>query len=248
MHAQVVLTSSESKRLIAKGVAASPAVRKALASGTIAIFKGSTNSYVVEEITGRAIRRTDYLTGMTVPKRAELPVPLTSNLPDVVLANGKPVDGTSAAEAVGQMRPGDVAIKGANALNYERRQAAILVGPPGGGNIGALIGPATAMRVHVLMPVGLEKSVSADLSETARIVNDPEGTAGGPALWPINGEIFTEIEALEVLTGVQAFHISSGGIGGAEGAVRLLVSGEESAVKRALEIVRSILGEPPFVS
>ena len=37
------------------------------------------------------------------------------------------------------------------------------------------------------------------------------------------GVIFTEIEALHVLTGVEAMHVAAGGVGGAEGAVWLQI-------------------------
>ena len=36
------------------------------------------------------------------------------------------------------------------------------------------------------------------------------------------GLVFTEIEALQTLTGVSVLHVASGGIGGTEGAVRLV--------------------------
>ena len=49
--ALITLTPAESKRLIAKGVAAMPEVKKALETGIIIIARGTTNTYVVEEIT-----------------------------------------------------------------------------------------------------------------------------------------------------------------------------------------------------
>jgi len=48
--ALVTLTPAESKRLIAKGVAAMPEVKKALMTGIIIIARGTTNTYVAEEI------------------------------------------------------------------------------------------------------------------------------------------------------------------------------------------------------
>ena len=50
MLAEVVLTSSESKRLIGKAVASMEVVKETLKSGLIIIIKGTTNSYVAEEI------------------------------------------------------------------------------------------------------------------------------------------------------------------------------------------------------
>ena len=38
----------------------------------------------------------------------------------------------------------------------------------------------------------------------------------------LNGEIVTEIEALQLLTGVQVFQAAAGGVGGAEGGARLI--------------------------
>ena len=57
----------------------------------------------------------------------------------------------------------------------------------------------------------------------------------------------TEIEALELLAGVQVFQAAAGGIGGAEGASRLICRGTREQVQKALEIVGSIQGEPPFI-
>lgn len=46
--ALVTLTPAESKRLIAKGVAAMPEVKNALGSGIIIFARGTTNTYVAE--------------------------------------------------------------------------------------------------------------------------------------------------------------------------------------------------------
>ena len=61
------------------------------------------------------------------------------------------------------------------------------------------------------------------------------------------GLVFTEIEALQTLTGVSVLHVASGGIGGAEGSVRLLLRGSNQQVEDALKVIESIQGEPPFV-
>ena len=66
-------------------------------------------------------------------------------------------------------------------------------------------------------------------------------------MWPIVGTIITEIEALDLLTGVDAYLYSSGGIAGAEGAVRLLVEGTEEEVQETQELIDSIKGEPRYL-
>ena len=146
------------------------------------------------------------------------------------------------------MGEGDVFLKGANAINYALEQAALLIGHPTGGTIGAASGPVIARRIKLIVPAGLEKDVPVDLTEAADLVGETdEKLKGEPTLWLMQGELFTEVEALEVLAGVDSLPIAAGGIGGAEGSVRLLLLGSEEDVRKAVELVGSIQGEPPFV-
>lgn len=69
MHGQIVLTPAESKRLIARGVVASATVQAALHAGIVAVAKGTTNSYVVEEFLGKAIDKQRYVTGLRLPAK-----------------------------------------------------------------------------------------------------------------------------------------------------------------------------------
>ena len=157
MQMQVVLTVAEAKRLIAKGVAACEAVKTALEGGTVALAKGSTNAYVYEELTGARIEKRDYMTGRTVPATGANRAPKTgfsSDIPDLVLKKGEPVEGVSATGALAEMAEGDVFIKGANALNYSLDQAALLIGHPTGGTWGAAVGTCVARRITMLIPVG----------------------------------------------------------------------------------------------
>jgi hypothetical protein len=59
------------------------------------------------------------------------------------------------------------------------------------------------------------------------------------------GLVVTEVEALNILSGVEAKHIASGGGGGSEGAVVLAAKGDDGAVQQAISIVESVKGEPP---
>lgn len=250
--ASVVLTVSESKRLIAKGVAALPSVRKALREGMIAIAKGTTNAYIVEELLGKPIDKPAYTIGVTLPQKTMHTTGLREQkLPDVVLKNGEPVEGLTVVEAVKQMKRGDVFIKGANALDYKRKVAGILVGHPEGGTIGATIGTVIARRIEFVIPVGLEKLVYEDietLSLKTRALDGDEILNETPPLVPVTGTIVTEIEALKLLCNVDATMIAAGGVGGAEGSVRLLIEGTKEDVLKALQLIESIQGEPPFVS
>ncbi len=247
MRMGCVLTVSESKRLIAKGVAA--AVQEALEDGVVVICKGTTNSYIVEEILGQPIEKTNYCTGTTWPTKADSKGKVSGAIPDVVLKNGEPVEGATAIGYAKELREGDVFIKGANALNYERGQAGILIGHPTGGTIGAAIGSIMARRARLILPVGLEKNIGVDLERAAALLNDQDERRGSePALWPVAGEIITEVEALAILTGVQAVPVAAGGIGGAEGSIRLSLIGELEEIDAAAALLDSIYGEPPFIS
>jgi hypothetical protein len=251
MQADVVLTVAESKRLIAKGVSRHPAVLRALSEGIVCVAKGSTNAYVVEELTGQHMDKTQYMSGRTLPAKVAFGGRLSANVPDLILRKGVPDKAVDSKSIVTEMGAGDVYLKGANALNYERRQAALLIGHPTGGTIGATIGCIIARRTRLIIPVGLEKSVPADLRALSlTIANASERAAGAPTLWPLEtGEIFTEIEALSTLVpGLSVMPLAAGGIGGAEGSVRLLLDGAEGAVAEALRAVASCQGEPPFIS
>ena len=243
MHHVFSLTVSESKRLIAKGVAAADFVQRAMKEGTLAVGSGSTNGYVVEEITGEAFDKTRFVTGRTLPAGYDGPK-MAYSAPDLVIRKGERL-AVKAVEALADMGPGDVYVKGVNALNYERKQAAVLIGHPTGGGVGAALGTAVARRIVYLHPVGLEKSTSADLNEVAeRLAADPAGK--GPTLWVVPGVIFTEIEALRTLTGVEAIPVAAGGIGGAEGAVWLAAFGTAAQLQKVETIVASLRTEPAF--
>ena len=60
------------------------------------------------------------------------------------------------------------------------------------------------------------------------------------------GEVFTEIEALQALTGAEVDLIAAGGVCGAEGSCWLAVSGNEEQEEFAEQVIASISGEPAF--
>lgn len=239
MKAHVKLTVPESKRLIAKGVAAMGIVKKALAEGMVSIAKGTTTGRVVEEVLGEKIDRGSYVTGNIRPsKGGRSDVTLSATLPDVVLKNGEKVDGLTSIESISEMKQGDVFVKGCNALNYEQKLGGILVGHHAGGTVGGTLGTIVARKIHLVLPIGLEKSVYADMNEISKSTRaDDEYVGGAPTLMPVSGHIVTEIEALDILAGVEALQIAAGGLTGAEGGVWLLLEGEKAKIDKALEII-----------
>lgn len=246
MKRQVVLTVSESKRLIARGVSALPEVRKAMKAGMVVVATGTTNAYVLEELWGRKIDKRRYRSGMTTPRTPERrEEPQDEPIPDVVFRKGEIADDLNRYNAVEHMDHSDVYLKGANALDYKNLVAGVLIGSPTGGTVGAVLGNIIGKKINLIIPIGLEKLVYEDINKLSNLASMEDSE--GPSLWPITGKIITEIEALKILTGVGAHLYAAGGSAGAEGAVRLLLEGTEEQVQIALQLVESIKGEPRYL-
>jgi hypothetical protein len=246
MKKDVLLTVAESKRLIARGVAKFAPVARAKKNGIVVVATGTTNGYVYEELMGKKIDKRRYTSGAVLPKKGNVRKQLPKEkLPDLILRKGKVDKGLDRFSAVGEMGPGDVFIKGCNALNYKKKLAGILIGDRKGGTIGSAIGHIVGRRITLVLPVGLEKEIAGDILEISSLLHSQD--AQGPRMMPVWGEIITEIEALDILCGVKATQMASGGVGGAEGAVWLLLEGEKRPLDKALALIDEIQGEPSWL-
>lgn len=251
---QFLISPAAGKRLIAKTLATHPAVRKALKNGTVVIVAGTTNGYVAEEILkthkiADGFSRRYFFRGLTMPPTknvtAEGRLADESKFPGgVVIIRGEWQRGKIIADVIDQLKEGDVIIKGANALDLSRRQAAILIGHPQGGTIGLALPAIVGRRVRLIIAVGLEKRVSGDLNELANKLNAPG--AGGYRLLPVPGEVFTELDALRALTVAEVELIAAGGVCGAEGGCWISVTGASEQEAFAEQVVASVADEPPF--
>jgi len=251
---QFALTPAAGKRLIAKATARHPAVRAALAERTVAIIAGTTNGYVAEEILsdlgqGGDFCRQRFFRGVTLPPKkaadaADNLAPASDFPGDVVIVKGVWQKGKTLFDVLDNIGEGDIILKGANAVNLAQRQAAILIGHPKGGTIIAALQAVVGRRAHLILPVGLEKRISAPLSEVAQRLNIPG--AAGWRFMPAPGEIITEIEALRLLSGAEAELIAGGGVGGAEGAIWLAIRGSQDEESRARAVLEAVASEPPF--
>jgi len=237
----MVLTVAQGKRLIAKGVAEAPIVKKALKDGMVIITKGTTNTYVAEELLGKRIEPGALVSGRIYPEKNAAKLPETKPLSEIVLVKGEYKPEITLAEALEKLQPGDVVIKGGNALDYPNKTAAVMVGAPDGGTIGRIMPYIVARKAHLIIPIGLEKQISGNVIESHLKMREPmESLNPVPSQFLLTGEIVTEIEALKILADVEAFQAAAGGIGGAEGGSWLIVRGKRDHVKKALEIAKSI--------
>ncbi|HNZ17666.1 MAG TPA: hypothetical protein PKK44_05025 [Candidatus Hydrogenedentes bacterium] len=251
VQAQVILTVSEGKRLIAKAVSEMPVVKQALQDGMVVIARGTTNTYVAEELTGQKIAHGAYVIGWTGPaKGGQAPEP-GERIEDIVLVNGQVQTGMSMDDALNALKAGDVVIKGANALDREHKTAGVLIG--GGpnssaGTTGKVYPVVVSRKAHLVIPIGLEKQVQGDVIDIANKMREPvESLNNIPSMFLVTGHILTEIEALELLTGASVFQAAAGGIAGAEGSSRLICRGTREQVEKALATAESIQGEPAFL-
>lgn len=139
-------------------------------------------------------------------------------------------------------------IKGASAVD-PGGTAGCMVAHPEAGTIGWSIGTIWARGIHLITPVGLEKfvpSVRQAVEKLGQYTFDyVQGKTVG--MIPLVGaKVVTEITALKILTGVDAYHVSSGGVGGSEGTVTLVVEGKKEAMTKTIEIYESVKGESAY--
>jgi hypothetical protein len=251
---QFVFTPSAGKRLIGKAIIKHTAIAKTLKKGTIVIIAGTTNGYVADEILKKigqsnAFKKNHFYRGIILPPNR--PTTSTGRSPDesrfpgdVVIKNGEYQKGKTIFDVVDDLREGDIILKGANAVNLVQRRAAILIGDPKAGTIGASLPVVVGRRVQLIIPVGLEKRIHENIDELAAKMNAPG--AQGPRFMPVPGEIFTELDAIALLTGASASLVAAGGVCGAEGSVWLIVSGKPSQEKAAEILIKSVVNEPAF--
>lgn len=251
---QRLITPAAGKRLIARALTESAGVQRRLHAGTIVVIAGTTNGYIAEEILLKigqesGFDRSRFIRGVTLPPSVETTesgrLADESRFPgDVVIVDGVWQRGKEIFDVVNDLRKGDLIIKGANAVDLRARKAAVYIGHPKGGTILAALQAVVGRRAELLLPVGLEKRVAEDVDRIAALVNGP--TSGGPRMLPVPGEIFTELDAIEALFGATATLLAAGGVGGAEGACWIGVSGEPEAVTKAVEAIAAVADEPPF--
>lgn len=209
MIKHLTLIPATGKRLIAKAIAVHPTIQAALKSGTLAIIAGTTNGYVAEEILksigqSEGFSKKRFFRGVVISP--QLPVTESRRLKeergfpgDAVIASGTWQRGKTIFDVVGDLKEGDVILTGANDLDLTNRQAAVLYRP--------------SKRMHCrCIPTGrggtegkddppcrpVETRVNCNLRELATRMNLPG--IHGSRLLPVPGEVFTEIDAISLMT------------------------------------------------
>ncbi|MBN1613792.1 MAG: hypothetical protein JW950_04920 [Deltaproteobacteria bacterium] len=247
MQALVTLTPSESKRLIGKAMAALPEIRNAMKKGYLLVGRGSTNAFILEELLGEKIQKEGYVAGQVI-KGVLCVLGQEERIKPMIFCKGKAVS-AEPVSVLDKLSPGDILLKGANALDAEGK-VGVLMASPVGGTMGQLYLAMKARGLEIIYPVGLEKLVpsvelAAQYGGTLTLGKTIGARVGMACV--ADGRVFTEIDAIESLFEIDAIHFASGGWGGGEGSVTLIVDGPDAKVNRCLKYIEGrIKGEPPL--
>jgi len=257
--AQVILTPTESKKLIGRAVADMQVVRRAAQEGMVVLHPSSSTWFVVEALTG-SIPTTDvWVCGAITPKgacgdmgvhageRSLNKVSGPGGFPHSwVIRGGRLSAGETLEELMAGMGPDDVYIKGVNAVDAEGNVGIMIGNPTEGGTIGFVVSARRKRPFHLIFPVGLEKLIPLPMqrvSKEAKRVGCEYAMGAAVGLFACTeGESVTEIDAIRMLSGAEAIPIGAGGLSGAEGAIYLVIKGEDEQVRKAVELVEECKG------
>jgi len=257
MQAQVVLTPTESKKLIAMAILNLKEVQAALQKGIVAMHPSSSTIFLYQTLVGRWPDWV-WVCGVTAPhglcgsKEAQ----------DMIAARGPGVhdprnsrqtwwfkDGrlqeqTTLGSILDQMTARDIYIKGCNAVDTQGNVAVLYGNPAGaGGTVGKVVAAQKEKGFHFLLPIGLEKLIPVSISQACKAAGfkKVDKAMGIPCgLIPVPGRKIDEVDAISILCGAEAVPIAAGGLGGAEGAVVLAFQGTEEQVQKGYAFVESV--------
>jgi hypothetical protein len=240
---QFTLTVEEGKSLIAQAVLRHPRLQNALRTGKVVLKGGTTVSKIAELLIGRPLR----ICGRVTERGTVTSLAATDDPHSVLIEKGewRKIDDTIIDE-MPKLGPQDVIVCGANAID-SNKNAALMVGSSGGGNVGKSLSAWYSEGTTVLIPVGLEKLIPGDLREIIGETGRKKKSLSwgmSVGLAPLLGEVITEIEAVQYLAAVRCRAIGAGGIDGAAGAVTFEAWGEDVEVEKIVRIVAPLKNEP----
>ena len=257
MLAQIVLTPTESKKLIAKAIAKLDVVKQAAAEGLIVLHPSSSTYFIFEELTGEKPKTNHWVCGVVTPRGmcVEMAMALGGNTPQGTeydpgklgglwaIKKGEVITENTTSGLMEQMTSKDVYIKGVNALDTQGN-VGILVGERGG--LGVVLSAWKKKKFALVFPAGLEKLIPIPVRQAAMAAKQAKYTYGmglpaGLFAYP-DGKSITEIDAVKILSGAAAIPIASGGLGGAEGATTLIIKGTNKQVREAIKFIEQSKG------
>lgn len=245
MRASIVLTPAESKRLIAKAMIQNTNVKKAMEKAYVILCEGSTNVMIAQELFGMDVACQNFTCGTSGGGLLCISDPEVRSTFPLVAYKGEIID-LPYEKALEDFHLDTVIIKGGSAIDSHGLVGVIIAGYDGGVLL-KLMGVSVSQGIKIICPIGLEKVVFS-VQEAAKHTGGKRFNYSMGADYGLfvvsNADVVTEIEAIKILSGADATHIASGGIGGSEGAVILSCEGHVKDINKITEIVESIKGEP----
>jgi hypothetical protein len=262
MRAQVTLIPTESKKFIAKAVARMNVVQNSFENGIIALHPSTSTVFIVEELTGK-IPETEYwvcgivaqkgtcrsaaLTAWRDKEDTKVHISTPAGFPHTILIEkGELKTGILLGDILDQMGPEDVYIKGVNSVDINNTVGVLIGNRVEGGTIGLVMAKSKRKGFKVVFPVGLEKLTPIPVRQTAEeaaLRNFLDYSMGLPcAMVACEGLVVTEPKAVEILTGATAVPLSMGGLGGAEGAITMIIKGDDDQVTKAIRYIEAVKG------
>lgn len=240
MTVTFALHPAASKYIIARAVTQMPEVQNAFENGRIIIGAGTTNLQIAELLLNTTFEPKEaYIAGLIAAQVPCITDPSVRKL--WCIEKGKLID-VDWLEFLDSFEKDDVFIKGANAID-PFGHVGVLLANPLGGTIGRSIGIIKARGINLICPVGLEKLIPSCLEaeKSMGIYKTPTRLGMQIGFMAVtNSKVMTEIESLKLLFGVEAVHISSGGVAGMEGSVVLAAQcTSESQAEELLSLVKS---------
>lgn len=236
---QISLLTEESKELISRGVLLHPKFIKAYENNKVLLKGGTTVSRISEKLVGKPLR----ICGRVTERGTVSSYKILNEFHSIILQNKsyKNIDNNFVDE-VGKLGPNDLIVCSANIID-NNGNAALMAGSEGGGKVGLSLGAWYSEGIDVLIPVGMEKMVKGNVNDIIKKTgrkNKDFSYGMSVGLFPIIGEIITEIEAIKLIGNFDVFPIGCGGLGKASGSITLEVHGEESEVDNFVEIIKNI--------
>ncbi len=254
MRFQAVLTPTESKKLIAKAVLQTEEMKEALAEDIVVIHPSSTTVFMLEEL-GIARPASWWICGLIQPRGLCASGQILDESRGArfephkyahswMLDKGSLVAQSTLSETLERMGSNSVYIKGANAIDPDGK-VGILFAAKGAGTVGIVIREQRKRGFHILLTVGLEKFIPTKIKDCSKAAALPaiSGAHGTPCgVIPIQGRVIHEIQAFQLLCGVEAIPVASGGVAGAEGCVVFILKGTREEIRKAETLLSQIKG------
>ena len=261
MRAQVSLTATESKKLLAKALANMVPLKNAMEKGMVVVHPSSTSLFLIEELTG-TIPEGLWVCGIIIPKGTCISREQRETVKRTMkklegkkrdpgqfpftwfLEKGSFRTGVPLSSILDKMGKEDVYVKGTNAIDPDGKVGVLYAGM-GVGTYGKVIKAYKEKGFTIILPTGLEKLIPVSIEKATQYASRTKMdlAMGIPVgLFPTPGIVLTEVEAIHILTGAEAVVIAAGGLDGAEGGVTLVIKGSQKQVTQSFRIIEGVKG------